>query len=296
MSSFDRSIGQPLPRNLVRYFGSGYLETIKNLELRVSNVLDHNDPFESEFPTGGELTMDNVRQLFMSRQHQWDSLFLKIQKKYPNLKTRKSLERHFLGSIDIYAKNYIDAVESTRAKMVKVGRGVLNRALRVVCFTRVKDEPESMKFWAHYANNSAGARIHFEIPERELINLKKINYVPSRPVIDLTMDPQSPAGHARFHELLTTKDEIWKAEDELRLFVHPERCVTKNIKGKDMDFMKIGPEWITMVDVGHKADAEVTKQLVNYVKELGYSITVRRARLPADGSRSFSYEVLHAAT
>ncbi len=267
---------------LYRYFRTGYLETLDNCELRVARIRDLNDPFECKIAIVGEMTPENAKALLTERKDR-GTLLHGIQQKYPNLRTRRALERHFTQHSEEYAQNLILAEPRLKERIERVNSDVLEKDIRVVCFSaNQKDDRNTVLLWSHYANEHKGVRIGFDVPSDVMTQcFRKIEYSDNRVFLNLTENAESEAGKEQIARSLRTKSSSWAYEEEIRMLVHPGECYGKTVVGKSMEFVKLPRSWVRFVDFGVNAPECDISKVREMVKARGYEAVLRQAKTHA---------------
>jgi hypothetical protein len=100
----------------------------------------------------------------------------------------------------------------------EAGVAAVSERFGVICFTKDWSNP---LMWAHYADKHRGVCLGFDIDD-ELLH--EINYVSGKLLPIVNMDLDGGGLTERFvEEILFTKHEYWRYEDEVRVYVPLEK-------------------------------------------------------------------------
>lgn len=135
---------------------------------------------------------------------------------------------------------------NTKEKVDKILKGIRNmnsfgndstsvllNGIFVSCFTSTVD---SILMWSYYANGHKGVCYEFDIPDAEYceMDFSEVNYAEERPEIkihittqnsedEVNVDQESSYIKKNIHRIITTKSNVWKHENEIRLFLKDKK-------------------------------------------------------------------------
>ena len=242
----------------VRYCGSYLIKDLEKLRLSVSKATDFNDPFELHLTPGPPLTRNQAKQSFETVKKR-ESFQRSIMRK-KGLKTISQLKRH----LRTHRQHYINTLIVRQPELIQTNRDqiweVMDDSARVMCFAKVKDkDPVEIPMWGYYGSGHTGIRLHVSenFFKRDGRSTFEMVYSANPPVLDLSLDPLGEEYFEFSRKLLRYKSDAWKHEDETRLLIYPQKCVTeKDSNDHDREFVRISVSDITRIDLGVKFDAK----------------------------------------
>jgi len=145
---------------------------------------------------------------------------------------------------------------------------VLLNGIFVSCFTRTLD---SILMWSYYANGHKGICYEFDIPDDEYqaMDFSEVNYTEERPEIKIHIttqnsedkkndDQESNYIKKSIHHIITTKSNVWKHENEIRLFLKD-----KKLELIDKQYIDLSLPFISKIFLGalvNNNDKDLIKQ------------------------------------
>lgn len=234
---------------LFRYFSSHAFESLRDARLKVSRISSFNDPFESRWGSGGEMTRPKAKKLDRLVRKEIAS---QIRQSNPFLKT-KEIKRHLKLTRDERLNSFLtDYAATEEAAMIKRGQ-IIDQTFRVICFASSEaDFTHEILMWSHYSASHRGVRIGFQFPKTNTFNITNIDYVDKRVSVDMSVlvyDPKSQTNSIA--RSIRTKSQAWAYEKEHRLFIEPDNCKKeKNASGEIFEFIPIEREWVKRIDFG----------------------------------------------
>jgi hypothetical protein len=249
---------------LYRYFDKNGIDVLRNLRLKVSDPTKFNDPFEFLPGIIGEPKRSVLKRHIKHPQDR-DRYY-----KMSNFSSKKEFKKYLSNiSIDELFENYRKTIKPGLLNELDKQKKKASKTLRVICFSKIKKKSDSYNeilMWAHYAKSNNGFRICFET---DFFGLKSkslfpISYSDQRPAIDVnkTWDAEKV-----YDDLLQTKFETWKYENEYRWLISIEECIFEKAGNKTLDFIKIRPEAICSIDIGINVSSKQKDEIVYLIKK-----------------------------
>jgi len=221
------------------------LNTFINSELKYSNPIDFNDPYDSHFQVNLNFNDFNKKNA--------DTIFGKIPpSKWINNKQKvmKMLENDFS---DDFTNGY-------------------RKRFSVTCFTSA---PLNILMWSHYAYNHTGFVIEFKIPkfkiDQKIFNGKlaplPVFYEDKYPQINLNWNIEKDLKDRSLHndllkKMMLTKARCWEYENEFRLLSETQPNLN-NIILNPFD-----PSILSSIILGAKTDPNVHKKEISRALDL----------------------------
>jgi hypothetical protein len=238
--------------SLFRYFdAAGGLATLSTKELRFSNPMGFNDPFELTpriSKPSDELLLDRLLA-----EHLVDDYFRSVGLPRGMTKTESDSEYHAVELPRRFLKlQDQEGWEQKAARLKWEMIETFSKGFRVLCCSHRED---SILMWSHYAAKHAGIVIEFEVdelfPGMELGNhFNEVRYRSSPPTIS-ALHVDVPSFHKAMELALTTKALEWAYEEEVRIMMP-----TSLLQGIDNHrFRVFDPKRIKRVIVGCMMDA-----------------------------------------
>ena len=141
---------------LFRYFASHGLETLLQSRLRVSRVSAYNDPFDCMYKVTGTMTVAKARDYIRSRLTSPRFLQM-VQRQFPGLRTPKQARRFIKHRRDLVERSLVEGYPSVVKQNVADREALLDRNLRVVCFSG-SDSERRRRSWIFFPWCGAGRR------------------------------------------------------------------------------------------------------------------------------------------
>jgi hypothetical protein len=255
-------------------------DIIKNLRIKVSNVLDFNDPFEF-LPSIKEITADDVLSHLV---HNEDYLSYAHKLAIEEGRTNETYEL-FVERIQSPGRSekLIEKLKKDLARVLRETiertRGETSKTALFACFCGESVETHNeILMWSHYTDGHKGLRIAFD---RDLLNIQgsaflEINYEPNRlqyNPVEYWQGGIETIGNF-YRKVLRTKSSAWAYEREHRWLVSPRICQ------KDDKILSVGikPEAIVEVACGARCSEERLAFIKNLVRDkFGDKVKVKRA-------------------
>ena len=284
---------------LHRYFGSHALDTLKDAKLKTSRISSFNDSFEFLFVSIGRATPEEA-QRYVNFKLCDPVLFVrscpnkpKIRKSKNRCRNKGAAEREMTPSLkgDVI-KVWPDIVKKTELPIER-RRQIIDQELRAICFSDPSGvtRTEEILLWSHYANRHEGIRMGFEFPVgiKEPFEIREITYEKNRVEVVFSLEGEGAALKA-LEESASVKSEVWRYEQEFRLFTKTTQCEPKEVKKCDSTttleyFLAIQREWVKSVDFGVFCPDSDIQPVVNLLK-IDYPNVIPKSRIPQDGIRS----------
>ena len=200
-----------------------------------------------------------------------------VNRKYAleNLAKRRLKISEIEGLNDPFELLAINIQDKKLRKLVKQSKDAVSRDSGIICFSKSWRSPLQ---WAHYADRHRGLCLGFEVKEEQLEMLLPVKYVKNRKVINA-----SELNAKLLFELLSTKYDAWKHEEEYRLVVPLGQANSQNLYFKSFSSgMKLRE-----VLIGAECDISET-ELRNNLGDLRLDTRVMTVR-PAFGK----FEMVH---
>lgn len=271
---------------LCKYFNKYGLDTLQNLRLKVSSLREFNDPFEnSPVIEGDQITYKSLKDYFRD-SNTIDRLYQTYRHALP-AKNKREFKRNLrsMNKREIYQR-VKTAIPDGLRETLREQTERFSDVCRVLCFShldRIKPHEEIL-MWSHYSAGHTGVRISFETNNFSLIskNLFEVIYQEKRVKLDLdklTGGLQQSA-RAELGRALTVKSSGWAYECEYRWLIDKRECFTEPTTAGDIDFIKLPPQAIVMVDIGVRSSQSFRERISTSLrtKELSH-VHVRLAAL-----------------
>lgn len=167
-----------------------------------------------------------------------------------------------LLAADLPKKEHRDAFNKLKNQLSK-NRGV-------ICFTKQWTNPV---IWSHYADKHKGICLGFDVPRNILVEIK---YTGKRLVIDIeNLLIRNAFNENIMLELLSTKFEDWKYENEVRIFASlDERCKETGFYFKDFD----EELYLREIIIGPRCSVRLDK-IKSSINKYHQQVEIIRARL-----------------
>lgn len=248
-----------------RYMGSHWIDTLQNMELKLSTTSDFNDVFDGRGSCINKLKNELIKEhitrvLATNIQDATQSVFDEIAKRLD-----------IVDNVNTYSQGFRDAFVERR----------ISDEWRVACFAKPKDMNADALMWSHYANHWKGVRLgfrllydlHREIDFRMMTTpyvLDYVRYTDERPVLDLSK-VTSLEGDAVMtaygHRTMVTKSTAWSYESEWRLLVDAPIAPVRYIDNKPISFWRFHPQLLRSIDMGPAMSERDRDALVAFVTQ-----------------------------
>ena len=276
---------------LHRYMASHGLETLQTLELKAAKLSSFNDPFEYTFTITGKLNAPVARKYLEKRIHDPD-FWLRAQAEWPNIDLRTDPVKILKKNLPILVANLVSKRDALSQITFRSREAMLDKSTRVVCFSgaETKDKNQVL-LWAHYADKHNGIRIEFDFPSLRTHNfyMSKVTYQDSPATIDIGKRFLDEFFGEFLVECAKVKSTAWEYENEYRLLTHPDRCLSREIKGKQEFFVRFDLAWVKSVFFGVRfKESDISSYLELNKQQYGGKINFYRAKMP-DGNYNLEY-------
>lgn len=254
---------------LFRYFSKGLhvLQTIRELQLKLSKISEFNDPFECMYSLADEPTYEEALASLTYRVTAGLTLEM-ARPHFPGLEDAQIQER-LLSTLPDAAKNFISNFSAIQAEHMRRREESYDKFMRVCCFSDSSAEMQSeLLMWAHYADKHTGLRLGFGFPAGGLYPFKmvEIEYKDARLQLDLMHLQRNPEQfQAGLEKAQKRKNPAWKYEKEHRLIASTRAA---SLIWKDqMTFVAINPLWLRRLDFGAKFPPAERDSITELIKK-----------------------------
>jgi len=159
--------------------------------------------------------------------------------------------------------------DKRRRREFKAWKKEMSEKFGLMCFSKRWKSP---LLWSHYADRHKGMALEVIIPDKYIA---KVNYHPER--IVLNIDKKLSSGglqESDIYNLLTTKFEHWRYEEEVRVFKRTSDCTLE----KGRWFSEFG-EAMELVGIVHGPLCQASEKKIASVLPKGKSLNITKARL-----------------
>jgi hypothetical protein len=258
-------------------------DIIKNLRIKVSSILDFNDPFElresikditpgeaAKYIDDNESCLRHIHKVVIT-EGKTDISYEAFLKEMRTSKRREEfIERIVANSARVLRAT----VENSRKDLSKIAL--------VGCFCGESMESHhEILMWSHYTDGHKGLRIGFN---KDLLlvqgtSFAEIKYEPRR----LQLNPLECMRENRddilnvfYRRVMEAKSLVWKYENEHRWYVSSKLCQ----KDKEDLFISISPEVIVEIVCGVNCSSKQMLEIKNLVKiKFGNGVKVKKAEI-----------------
>jgi len=224
-----------------RYFADNYaVESLSNLQFKVTEPSQFNDPFENSSYIG----KFNDKELKRVQKEPWfiDHCY-KLLKDRQGVKNKKEFKKKFREgwNQDIRA-GLMTSGQSNCQATLEQEKEVFSNKNRVLCFSDLEKITPfgDILMWAHYSNGHTGARISFDSEKfkwKGPMNFERVVYTQDRVMLDpINILKRDSEIFHKLREALCAKSLGWEYEHEYRLFILTKQCISKTINGRDLHF------------------------------------------------------------
>lgn len=245
---------------LVRYMSFKWgIEAVKSGLFKLLRPLGANDPYEMMGACTGKLRPEVKADMLDDMKYAWVKAGLPMSGKVANYPISEVIAR-------VENNHYF-------FQMMLMSREVQQEANAMLCFVDADqiDAVTDQLMWGHYTKGGTGIRIWFEsgrFPD-ELPPLFKVKYLAKRPCIDLgTLNAYNDINvWGRFlFDILITKSNAWAYEHEYRMMIPPMQAGSFVVNKDDLEFVRIGPECISRIDLGPMGVQEDSGSIIEELK------------------------------
>jgi hypothetical protein len=218
---------------LHRYFEAKFgLLLLENLELKVATPGEFNDPFEFRPIDITKWTYTNIDKYYKRDTQRVEEY--KVHCKELNLSFSNTWKTFIRGMVKKSQNGFPE-------QMFKEMKIYSDSIFRFICFSSLEStsDQNQILMWSHYADKHTGLRVHFDSEKftKNETQTKPVEYGKRVP-FNILLDRQSEEFKKQMHDLLLTKSEAWRYEEEYRMIVDQNRCKEKD----GLWFYKILPE------------------------------------------------------
>jgi hypothetical protein len=241
--------------------------------IRFSQVSALNDPFESRAVV---VTTEMVGDLIAELNQGLDELVASYGS--------ESLTEDDLALVH-QTRTHTEQCTRARGAPEKLGRDVMrlmNSKLGVLSLSRT---PKSLLLWSHYTEGHTGFVIGFDESD-PFFSMRDGdgNYTKAHDVLyqkDRIPVPEGAAGLEAYQMLLCQKSEVWKYEEEVRIFrvLSPETKVGKDAQGYPVHLYPLSKPSIREVIFGANSSPSLRARVLQYLKLQGINARIFRARV-----------------
>lgn len=255
-------------------------DIIKNVRIKVNNVLDFNDPFEF-LPSVKDIRDDDVLNHVVNNKDYLQHLHERAIEEGRTNETYELFVNRIQspgGSEKLIEELKKDLTRVLRETIERT-RGETSKTALFACFCGESVETHhEILMWSHYTDGHKGLRIALN---RDLLNIQgskfiEINYEPNRLQYDPVEYWQGGVGTVNdfYHRVLRTKSSVWAYEREHRWLVSSRICQ----RDDKISSIGISPQAIVEVVCGAKCSEERLSFIKNLVRDkLGDNVKVKKA-------------------
>jgi hypothetical protein len=243
-----------------KYAGTYGTKILHSCEVKVSDPLEFNDPFEFCPQVVTAITAEQVLEKFK------DVGFLQnIFQRNSEIRLKCASVDDFLNAVEKDTEWWVDfflqKFTDPKRFMPHTFAEIAARHLGVICFSQVYDD---ILMWAHYGEYHRGMVIQFDAKCFGEANLDPVEYMSDRPPYNPVFDVE---GFEHLARVTRRKSDHWSYEKELRLLVPWELTRERTSEtGDKMRMFAVPPTAIVRVILGCMAQArfaEETKRILS---------------------------------
>jgi hypothetical protein len=263
-----------------KYCDNHGVSVLRNLEFKITPPNQFNDPFEF------------TPRIICSDPHSYAKRILRNKAHIKDLYERLIRCDGFVGSF----RQFREHVRSDRPEMVRImARGVpivvadvqkehldrVSERFGVLCMSKLRD---SILMWGHYCDKHRGMVIGFDSSSEELRRekgLRAVSYVKERVLLDVNWKPGSTSAIRYEDELVFSKNEDWRYEQELRALFRLSKVTERPLQDGGVGyFLPFSPTALVSVSLGAKCSAEFERTVESALRAGPFShVKVDRAVL-----------------
>ncbi len=257
---------------LYKYVDSHIVNILEEQRLKVTPLLDLNDPFESLPSFDLKYNMQQLKRRFLRKdgiREMWERN-PSYQKKYRSFKD-------FVREMkDPKMKNNIIEKLNDQENIRRIMMGTISEQRRNGYLLSLSEEPMNILMWAHYSKSHSGAVIEFDCgnaPHFQKYLLHKVHYTNERP----TINPICLTGEMKenFSKAFLSKSVHWNYEKEWRTIFHTGLLVC------DTEwFLMFNPKYVTSVILGCNMKPEIRSKARQLLEQKEWKhVQVKQAQL-----------------
>jgi hypothetical protein len=240
-----------------KFCGKHGLKILRNLELRVTQPNQFNDPFEF---TPKVIYSDRVS--YAKRALEREDVRKWLYQLYSKGRFKGSFSEYQKMSMDILIK----APEHTSPLFEIDLIDEVSKQFGILCLSQNRN---SILMWGHYCDRSLGLIIGFDkasVIFKQGKGLRPVNYVNERVILDACWENGSPELLNYEEQITYNKSLVWKYEDELRRFFQlpSSSLIEKPLEDKDQTlgyFLPFPPEAVVSVTLGPRCSPELENEV-----------------------------------
>jgi len=258
--------------SVVYKYCDGYgIEILRNLEIKIAPPNQFNDPFEFT----PHIICSNTRRLAKR--------MVKEKAAIRELYEQDKRQGTFKGNFRDYRKRHKAnqpallklAASSLPVTLITLQKSLLDTVsaeFGILCMSKRRD---SLLMWGHYCDKHKGIVIGFDDSNsffKQVAGLRPVNYVRAR----VRIDEGAPDGHAEWlkcrDELVFSKNDEWRYEEELRQLFMLSSLKKKTLKNGSVGYFCPVPSLaIVSVTMGMRTPSELEKEIQSLLKGNAFS-------------------------
>lgn len=270
---------------LHRYFGSHFVETLKEKALYVAKPSSFNDPFEL-FYRYVENWKPSLIRYYFDRGNFDQPLTDAFKATFSRKPTRREFSRYKKQMLAKSLHQHQQGNFTGPTADIELCHSLADEAWRICCFTETNIKPtDEILLWSHYASKHQGIRIEFEIPydaSQSGYLLESIDYSHERVPIDSSNLDFEGSITRSLRKAITTKSTAWSYENEVRLVVPAKLTTLMATPAGELSFIGFDPQWVTSVDFGLRCPQVDIDKTLETIRSLYPHATARKAAYHSD--------------
>lgn len=246
---------------LVRYMSLEWgIKAVKTGLFKLLRPLKTNDPYEMMGACAGQLRPEVKAALLDDMKYAWVKAGMPMSGRAVNYPISEVAAR-------VENNHYF-------FQRMLMSREMQQEANAMLCFVAADqiDATTDQLMWGHYAKGGTGIRVWFDSDgfSDELPPLIKVKYQAKKPRIDLgtlcAYDDKEVWGKFLF-DVLITKSSAWSYEHEYRMLIPPMHAESLVIRKDDLEFVRLGQECISRIDLGPMGLQEDSRPIIEELKQ-----------------------------
>ncbi len=228
------------------------LETLQELQLKVTPPNALNDPFEFRPSIQAEMTRKKIEQLLQN-----DAELRKLHAQWRKegcVWDFNEFTRQIKRDRESFIALILDGFQPKLAEYRRSYQDEVSKQFGVLCLSA---NCSSILMWSHYADSHKGAVLALDAKHSFFQDhaFDPVEYSDEKVFLDPTWDEQSKERQSYNRDVIRRKSVQWKYEDEIRALYRLDTCNKTIIGESTLYFVKIPAELFKKVVFGAKCSA-----------------------------------------
>lgn len=241
-------------------FSKNAISSLVNSNLWFASASTFNDPYDCRYKIDAEINEESVMDFY-----------------FRNAKKEKFLNEEILLSVEEFAKTYIPRNKNQFLKDLE-NHHYHNSVSKKIGICSFSESYNNRLMWAHYADNSTGICLIFDLESDECIfNGGKVKYRSSLP-----KKFYDGLGVFEVTDVIFTKNSSWKYEREIRELIYLE---------SDNRLLNFGPKSLVGIITGPNISRNDNETIINLVNQLEkYNLEIIGSKVNLDNNKLVLYK------